>query len=66
MWLELLHDLMAIVYQSEPGRLASTELRAEAKAGHLVFVGLVSLGESLTEFVFGDVGAVRVEDVTVE
>ena len=63
---ELLHDLMAVVYQSEPSRFAPTELRAETEAGNLIFVDLVSVGESLTEFVFGDVGAVGVEDVTVE
>lgn len=65
MRLELLHHLMAVVYQSEPSRFASTELCAETEAGYLVFVGFVELGELLTEFVFGDVGAVRVEDVTV-
>lgn len=63
---ELLHDLMAVVYQSEPSRFAPTELRAETEAGYLIFVDLVSVGESLTEFVFGDVGAVGVEDVNYE
>lgn len=63
MRLELLHHLMAIIYQSEASRLASTELCAETEAGDLVFVGFVELGELLTEFVFGDVGAVLVEDI---
>ncbi len=63
MRLKLLHHLMAVVYQSEPGRFASTVLCAEAEAGYLVFVGFVELGELLAEFVFGDVGTVRVEDV---
>lgn len=63
MRLELLHHLMAVVYQSESGRFASSELCAETEAGYLVFVGLVQLGEFLTEFVFGDVGAVLVEDI---
>lgn len=66
MRLELLHHLVAVVHQSEPSRFPSTVLCAEAKAGHLVFVGFVELGEFLAEFVFGDVGAVGVEDVTVE
>ena len=57
---------MAVVYQSEPGRFPSTVLCAETKAGHLVFVGFVELGELLSEFVLGDVGAVGVEDVTGE
>lgn len=66
MRLELLHHLMAVVYQSEAGRFASSELCAETEAGYLVFVGLVKLGELLTEFVFGDVGAVGMEDITGE
>ena len=65
MRLELLHHLMTVVHQSEPGRFSSTVLCAETEAGHLVFVGFVELGELLAEFVFGDVGAVGVEDVTV-
>ena len=55
---------MAVVYQSEAGRFASTVLCAEPEAGYLVFVGFVELGELLTEFVFGYIGAVGVEDVT--
>ena len=66
MRLELLHHLMAVVNQSEPSRFASTELRAETETGYLVFVGFVELGKFLTEFVFGDIGAIGVEDVTVE
>ena len=66
MRLKFLHHLMAVVYQSEPGRFASAILCAEPEAGYLVLVGFVELGELLAEFVFGDVGAVGVEDVTVE
>ena len=65
MRLEFLHHLMAVVYQSEPGRFASAVLCAEPEARYGVFVGFVELGELLAEFVFGDVGAVGVEDVTV-
>lgn len=64
MRLELLHHLMRIVYQREASRLAAPVLSAETEAGNLVFVGFVELGELLAEFVFGDVGAVGVEDVT--
>ena len=56
---------MAVVYQGEPRRFSATVLRAETEAGDLVFVGFVELGELLAEFVFGDVGAVGVEDVAV-
>lgn len=63
MRLELLHHLVAVVDESEPGRLAATVLCAETEAGHLVLVGFVELGEFLAQLVFGDVGAVRVEDV---
>ena len=65
MRLEFLHHLMAVVYQSEPGRFTSTVLCAEPETRHCVFVGFVEFGELLAEFVFGDVGAVGVEDVTV-
>ena len=66
MRLEFLHHLVTVVDQGEPGRLASTVLCAETKAGHLILVGFVELGEFLAEFVFGDVGAVGVEDVAGE
>ena len=65
MWLKFLHHLMAVVYQSEPGRFTSAVLCAKPEARHLVLVGFVELGELLAEFVFGDVGTVGVEDVTV-
>ena len=66
MRLKLLHHLMAVVYQCEPSRFASTVLCAETEAGHLIFVGFVELGKLLAEFVFGDVGTIGVEDVTVK
>ncbi len=64
-WLELLHRLGRIVDKREAGALAATELCAEAKARDLVLGGLVEFGELGAEFVFGDIRAVRVEDVTV-
>ena len=64
MRLKLLHRLVRVVYQREPGALATTILCPEAEDGDLVFVGFVELGELVAEFVFGDVGAVGVEDVT--
>ena len=64
MRLELLHHLMAFVDEREPCALASSVLCSEPEAGYLVFVCFVELRELLAEFVFGDVGAVGVEDVS--
>ena len=64
MRLKLLHHLMAIIDERETGALAASVLGSEAEAGDLVFVGFVELGKLLTEFVFGDVGAVGVEDIS--
>jgi len=63
MRLELLQRLMRIVDQSETGRFSTTVVCSEPEDLHLVFVGFVEFGEFAAEFVFGDVGAVRVEDV---
>ena len=63
--LELLHGLVGVVDEGEAGALATTELGAESEDGDLVLVGLVELGELLTELVLGDVGTVGVEDITV-
>jgi len=64
MRLELLQHLMTIVDECEPCALASTVLGAKAEARDLIFVGFVEFGELGAEFVFRDVGAVGVEDVT--
>lgn len=64
MRLKLLHHLMTIIDERETGALATSILRSEAEAGDLVFVDLVELGEFGAEFVFGDVGAVGVEDIS--
>ncbi len=64
MRLELLQHLMAVVDESEPRALTPTVLGAETEAGDLVLVGFVEFGELGAEFVFRDVGAVGVEDVT--
>lgn len=61
--LELLQGLGGVVDQSEAGALATTVLCAETEDGDLVLVGLVQIGQLLTELVLGDVGAVGVEDV---
>lgn len=45
MRLKLLHNLMAIIDERETSALAASVLCSEAKAGHLVFVGFVELGE---------------------
>lgn len=62
--LELLHGLGRVVDEAEAGRLAATELGAQAEDGDLVLGGLVEAGELLAELILGDVGAVGVEDVT--
>lgn len=61
--LELLQGLLGVVDQSETGALATTVLCAETEDGDLVLVGLVQVGQLLTELILGDVGAVGVEDV---
>lgn len=63
MRLELLQGLLGVVDQSEAGALATTVLCAETEDGDLVLVGLVQVGQLLTELILGDVGAVGVEDV---
>lgn len=63
MGLELLEGLGGVVDQSEAGALTTTVLCAETEDGDLVLVGLVQVGQLLTELVLGDVGAVGVEDV---
>ena len=65
MGLKLLHHLMRIVDEREAGALAAAILCPEAEDRDLVLVGFVQLGEFGAELVFGDVGAVWVEDVAV-
>ena len=65
MRLEFLHHLIGVVDQREASALTTTVLSPEAKAADLVFVGFVELGKLLAELVFGDVRAVRVEDVAM-
>ena len=65
-WLELLQRLVRIVDEGEAGGLAATVLCPEPENHDLVFVGFVEFGELGAEFVFGDVGAVGVEDVTAK
>lgn len=62
--LELLHGLVGVVDEGEASGLATTVLGAETEDGDLVLVGLVELGELGAELILGDVGAVRVEDIT--
>jgi hypothetical protein len=63
--LELLQSLSGVVDESKASALATTVLCAEAEDGNLVLVGLVQVGELLTELIFGDVGAVGVQDVPI-
>lgn len=62
--LELLHRLRRVVDERKPSALATAVLCPEAEAGDLVFVGLVEFGEFGAEFIFADVRAARVQDVT--
>lgn len=64
--LELLGVSSRLVNQTETGRLATTELGSETKHGDSILVGLVQLGQSLSQLVLGDVGSVRVQDVDDE
>lgn len=65
MRLKLLHCLMRIVDEREAGALATTILCPEAEDRDLVLVGFVDICKFLAELIFGDVGAIGVEDVTV-
>jgi hypothetical protein len=61
--LELLHRLDRIVDERETGGFAAAILCPQAEDVDLVFIGFVDGGEFVAEVVFGDVGAVGVEDV---
>ena len=63
--LELLHRCLRVVDERETGALATTELGAETEDGNGLLVALVELGELGAEVFLGDIGALRVEDVTV-
>jgi hypothetical protein len=63
--LELLQSLRRIVHQGETCGLSTTKLSLQTENVDLVLVGLVHLGELSTEFILGDVGAVWVEDITI-
>lgn len=65
MGLEFLQCLGRIVHKSESGCLSTTILSLQTKDVDLVLVGLVHLCKLATEFIFGDVGAVWVEDITI-
>lgn len=65
MGLELLHRLGGVVDEGKTGGLAATELGPEAENADLVLLGLIEAGELVAELLLGDVGAVRVEDITV-
>ena len=64
--LELLHGDGVVVDEAETSALATTVLSDEAEDGDSVLLGLVVLGETLTELVLGHVGARGVEDVNDE
>ena len=55
---------MRIVNEGESRALSTTVLCPETESRYLILVGFVEVGKLVAEFVFRDVGAVRVEDVT--
>ena len=61
----LLQGLGRIVDETKAGSLATTELGSQTEDGNLVLLGLVEGGELVSEFILGDVGSARVEDVTI-
>ena len=63
MRLKFLHGLNRVIDQRKARTLSATILCSETEDGDLVFAGFVEFGELATEFVFGDVGAVGVEDI---
>lgn len=65
MGLEFLQCLRRIVDESETSCLSTTELCLETEDVDLVLGGLVEFCELATEFIFGDVGSVWVEDITI-
>lgn len=65
MGLKLLQCFGRVIYQGETSSLAATELRLETKNVDLLLVGFVEFGELASEVLFGDIGTVRVEDITV-
>lgn len=60
--LELLLGLLVVVDETEALRRATTELGAEAEDDDALLLGLVELGEALSEVVARDVGAGGVGD----
>ncbi len=64
MRLKLLHRLGRIIDEGEAGGFATTKLGSETEDADLVFGGLVETGELVAELFLGDVGPVRVEDIT--
>ena len=63
--LEFLHGFVRVVDERESGSLATAIMRAQTEDGDLILIRLVEIGELLAEFFFGDVGAARMQDVTV-
>lgn len=63
--LEFLQGFDGVVDEGEAGGLSTTIVRAQTEDGDLFLVGLVEIAELAAELVLGDVGAARVQDVTV-
>ena len=65
MGLKFLQRLWGIVDESETSCLSTTELSSQTENIDLILAGFVEFGKLGSEFVFGDVGAVGVEDITI-
>jgi len=63
--LELLQGFFGVVNEGETGALATTELGAKAEDGYGILGRLVDFGELHAELIFGHVGFVWMEDVTI-
>jgi hypothetical protein len=62
---ELLQCLWRIINERETSGFSTTILCSESKDVDFRLVGLVELGELVSELVLGDIGSVGVEDVTI-
>ena len=65
MGLKLLQGFWRIVDERETSCLSTAVLCLQTENIDLVLVGLVHVGELGSEFILGDVGTIRVKDVTI-
>lgn len=61
---EFLHRLVRVVDEGEASALATTVMCSESKDADLILIGFVELRELFSEFIFGAIRAVGVEDIS--